>query len=125
MSRTKAVVSQHDTEHGTFRSYITGYALSISLTIIAYLLVVHRHFSNFVIICAIVALALIQFIIQLIFFLHLGKETRPRWKLFVFVFMIVIVVILVFGSLWIMNNLNYRMSPEQMVNYMNNQGGGF
>jgi hypothetical protein len=36
-----------------------------------------------------------------------------------------VVLILVFGSIWIMNNLNYRMTPEQINTYMNNQGGGF
>ena len=125
MTKNKAVISNHESEHGTFRSYVSGYTLSITLTLVAYLLAVHRHFSNFVIISSIVALALIQFIIQLVFFLHLGKETRPRWKLFVFVFMILVVLILVFGTLWIMNNLNYRMTPEQINTYMNNQGGGF
>jgi hypothetical protein len=35
------------------------------------------------------------------------------------------VSILVFGSLWIMGNLNYRMSPQQMNTYMTDQGGGF
>lgn len=121
----KSVVSHHSSEHGTFRSYLTGYSLSIALTLAAYLLVVHKRFTNFVVISAIVALALVQFLIQLVFFLHLGRETKPRWKLFVLIFMIIVVSILVFGSLWIMNNLNYRMTPEQINTYMNNQGGGF
>jgi cytochrome o ubiquinol oxidase operon protein cyoD len=48
-----------------------------------------------------------------VFFLHLGRETKPRWKLAVFVGMIIIVAILAFGSLWIMANLNYHMAPSQ------------
>jgi cytochrome o ubiquinol oxidase subunit IV len=58
-----------------------------------------------------------------VFFLHLGRETRPRWKLAVFLFMLGVILILVFGSLWIMTNLNYRMMPKQMVQYMNSQAG--
>ena len=123
MSKTKSIVSQHNSEHGSFRSYLTGFSLSIILTITAYLLVVHRKFTIGIIIAAIVALALMQFFIQLFFFLHLGKETKPRWKLFVLIFMIIIVLILVFGSIWIMNNLNTRISPEQLNSYVNNQSG--
>lgn len=125
MSRQKTIIPQHDTEHGSLKTYVSGFAFSIILTLAAYTLVVNRKYSVNIIIGAIIGLALVQFLIQLIFFLHLGKETKPRWKLFVLVFMILIVLILVFGSLWIMNNLNYRMTPEQMNTYMNNQGGGF
>jgi cytochrome o ubiquinol oxidase operon protein cyoD len=120
------VVSKHETERGTFKSYTIGYVLSVGLTLTAYLLVVNHAFSNRSVTAGIiVALALAQFIGQLLLFLHLGKEAKPRWKLFVFVFMVIIVLILVFGSIWIMNNLNYRMTPQQVNNYMNNQGGGF
>lgn len=118
-------ISQHNTEHGSLKTYVTGFVFSIVLTLTAYLLVVNRKFSVDIIIAAIVGLALLQFLVQLFFFLHLGKETKPRWKLFVLFFMIMVVLILVFGSIWIMNNLNYRMTPEQINTYMNNQGGGF
>ena len=123
MSKDKVTVSRHDSEHGSFRSYLTGFSLSIMLTLVAYLMVVHRRFSIDTIIAVIIGLALIQFLIQLIYFLHLGKETKPRWKLFVFIFMICVILILVFGSLWIMNNLSARMSPEQINKYVNSQSG--
>ncbi len=110
---------------GSLKTYISGFVLSIVLTLTAYELVVHGKYSVDIIIAAIVGLALIQFLIQLLFFLHLGRETKPRWKLFVLLFMIMVVLILVFGSIWIMNNLNYRMTPQQQNQYMNNQGGGF
>jgi cytochrome o ubiquinol oxidase operon protein cyoD len=123
MKKNTAVVSTHNSEHGTLRSYTTGFVASIVLTVTAYVLVRHKLFSTDVIISIIVGLALVQFVIQLIFFLHLGKETKPRWKLFVFIFMIVVVLILVFGSLWIMNNLNTRMTTEQENTYVNDQSG--
>jgi cytochrome o ubiquinol oxidase operon protein cyoD len=107
------------------RTYISGYVLSIALTLAAYMLVVHPSFSTNIIVLSIMALAVIQFIVQAIFFLHLSLETKPRWRLFVFIFMISIVLIIVIGSIWIMNNLNYHMTPEQMHTYLNNQGGGF
>jgi cytochrome o ubiquinol oxidase operon protein cyoD len=119
------IVADHETSEGSFKSYVTGFVLSIILTLVAYLMVVHHSFTADRIIAVIVALALCQFMVQMLFFLHLGKETKPRWKLFVLFFMIMVVLILVFGSIWIMNNLNYRMTPEQINTYINNQGGGF
>jgi cytochrome o ubiquinol oxidase subunit IV len=109
----------------TFTAYVTGFVWSLALTVVAYTLVVHHTFSSSILIAVVVGLALLQALIQLLFFLHLGRETKPRWKLFVFLFMVMVVAILVFGSLWIMANLNYRMTPGEINNYMNNQGGGF
>jgi len=109
----------------TLIGYINGYALSLYLTITAYLLVTHRIFSNHYLVFAVIVLALIQFLVQAFFFLHLGHETKPRWKLYVFLFMILIVSLLVLGSLWIMTNLNYHHpeTPNQINNYLTNQDG--
>lgn len=107
--------------HGTLMSYVSGYVLSLYLTVTAYLIVAHHLFSNHRLVVSVVGLALIQFVVQLLFFLHLGQETKPRWKLLVLLFMLAIVSILVFGSLWIMNNLNYRMTPVQVNSYMKSQ----
>ncbi len=122
----KPVVAEHETdrEHGTYASYISGFILSLFLTMAAYLTAVQHLLSGNTLIAVIIGLALIQFFVQLFFFLHLGRETKPRWKLLVLGFMVLIVLILVLGSLWIMANLNYRMTPNQMEQYMLNQNGG-
>ncbi len=125
MSNKRAFVSRHDPSHGSLRLYVTGFVLSISLTIMAYLMVTNHTLGKWPLVFAIATLAFIQFLVQLVFFLHLGAETKPRWKLGVFAFMALIVMILVIGSLWIMNNLNYRMmSSEQVNNYVKTQDGG-
>jgi cytochrome o ubiquinol oxidase operon protein cyoD len=104
-------------------TYVIGYVASIFLTLSAYF-VVTRHVSlKWVMVSIIIAIAMIQFLVQMLFFLHLGRESKPRWKLVVFFFMLMVVCILVFGSLWIMNNLNYRMTPQQIQSYMDNQTG--
>jgi len=125
MSKTSQSTIVRQTGEGTIKSYVTGFVLSIVLTLVAYTLVVHDALSRHLLVALVVGLALVQFVVQLLFFLHLGRETKPRWKLFVLLFMLLVVLILVFGSLWIMNNLNYRMTPAQINTYMNNQGGGF
>lgn len=101
--------------------YIAGYLLSIYLTVSGYLLAVNHAFTNNWLVVFVISLAIIQFVVQILLFLHLGQESGPRWKLAAFIFMFIVVGILVIGSLWIMYNLNYRMTPQQINNYLNNQ----
>jgi len=116
----KVVVSKPD-EGVNLQTYVTGFVASISLTLVAYALVMRHALSKDTIVAAIACLAAIQAIVQLIFFLHVGRETKPRWKLLVFGFMVVVVFIIVVGSIWIMNNLNYRMTPDEMNQYLKSQ----
>lgn len=115
---------------GSALSYSAGYALSVILTLAAYYLVkrhvdsYHLIYSHRFLIAAILSLAVIQFFVQAVFFLHLSKKSRGRWNLIVFSFMLLVVVIVVIGSLWIMHNLNYRMTPKQINKYMQMQNGG-
>jgi len=106
-----------DRAHYSVTRYTVGFILSILLTVVAYIAVT-KHLFNGATIAVIVALASAQVLVQLFFFLHLGEETRPRWKLGVFVFMLIVLGILVYGSLWIMQNLNYNMSHEDMNTYI-------
>jgi heme/copper-type cytochrome/quinol oxidase subunit 4 len=41
-------------------------------------------------------------------FLHLGQEAKPRYQLIAFNFMVLVVLVVVFGSIWIMQNLDYH-----------------
>jgi cytochrome o ubiquinol oxidase subunit IV len=105
---------RHGAAHGTVLSYTIGFVLSVALTLAAYFTFVNRSLPEPLLVTVIVGLAIAQLLVQLIFFLHLGKESRPRWNLIVFMFMVLVLVIIVFGSLWIMNNLDYNMmSPRE------------
>jgi cytochrome o ubiquinol oxidase subunit IV len=106
---------------GTTASYVSGFVLSLLLTLTAYFLVVqHKNsvgpsLSHRYLLVAIIILAITQLFIQLLFFLHLDRESKPRWNLLVASFAAIVVIILVAGSLWIMNNLNYHMeAPTQL-----------
>ena len=94
---------------------------SVVLTLTAYVLVERSVGSSAMVVATISVLAMVQFVVQLVFFLHLGEERKPRWKRLVLWFMIGIVFIIVAGSIWIMNNLNYRMTPEEMEHYLKSQ----
>ena len=95
--------------HGSLKSYIIGFILSILLTIVPYIIVVDPVFSNEAIIIAIILLGIIQLFVQLTFFLHLSRAQSQRLNLITFAFTVLILVILVSGSLWIMWNMNYNM----------------
>lgn len=101
--------------HGNILTYSIGFVLSIGLTLAAYYAVVNEVFDRRGIIAAIVILAVAQLLVQLFFFLHLGKESRPRWNLIVFSFMLLVVGIVVIGSIWIMENLDYNMMPSHQM----------
>lgn len=93
------------------RTYILGLALSLTLTIAAFGLVefhlgsAHEFPSHLASVAILTALALIQLLVQLALFLHVGREEKPRFNLMALSFALITVVILVGGTLWIMQNL--------------------
>lgn len=89
--------------------YVIGFLFSLLLTGLAYFAVVKELFAHWTLAIALVGLGVVQAGVQFVFFLHLGKESRPRWRLIVFSFMVGVVAILVLGSLWIMYNLEERV----------------
>jgi cytochrome o ubiquinol oxidase operon protein cyoD len=106
-------------------TYITGFIFSIILTLVAYYAVTQHIFTRNILVIYIIGLALIQFAVQLLYFLHLGEDTKPRFKTMVFLLMLMVVLIVVVGSLWIMHNLDYRMMPDQhhVNDYLKSQDG--
>lgn len=100
------------------KQYVLGFVLSIFTTLGAYYVVVSEQPGA---IWMIFTLALLQAVIQLYYFLHLGEELRPRLKLLSLLFMLVILLIIALGSLWIMHHLNYNMmdmSADEKDSYM-------
>lgn len=108
------------------RSYSLGFIVSIILTAAAFLLVEHHTLPRTTLIVTIVGLAVIQLVIQLIFFLHIGSGSDVRWKIATFFLALIIIFIIVGGSIWIMNNLNYTMmhfTPQEQSRYLHNHEG--
>jgi cytochrome o ubiquinol oxidase operon protein cyoD len=107
----KASIHQHR------HRYTLGFVVSVILTLAAYLLVQkhlashHQWPTDVVLAPILVFIALAQLVAQLVLFLHISEEERPRWRLMVMIFAGLVVLILVIGSLWIMNNLNYHLMP--------------
>lgn len=101
--------------HGTTRSYVIGFIASLLLTVLSFSLVVFGVISGWLLIHTLIILALVQAIVQLLFFLHVGQEAKPRWETLVFYFMVLILVIVALGSLWIMYDLNDRVMAHMTM----------
>ena len=93
---------------------VTGFILSLILTLAAYFIIIDPSFFNFDLkttLIVIFVLALIQSLVQLIFFINVWKEDGPPWNLGIFVSTVSIIFIVIFFSIWIINHLNYNMMP--------------
>lgn len=105
--------------HGTIKAYLIGFMASLLLTGASFLLVITQFLTGPILMYTLIGLALVQAIVQLIFFLHLGQEAKPRWESLIFVFTVLVLLIIVIGSLWVMSDLNHRvmsnMSSEMMA----------
>ena len=99
--------------------YIIGLISALVLTAIAFLLTqlylgseTSPPVNYNALVTIILGLAIVQMIVQLVFFLHVGEETKPKWKLWSLLFGIMVVAIIFIGSLWIMYNLDYNMMTD-------------
>jgi cytochrome o ubiquinol oxidase operon protein cyoD len=109
MSHDTDTTPTHE-EHGTTASYIIGFVLSVVFTLIPYYLVVEKVVTGNALVATIMGFAVLQMIIQIVFFLHIGREKGPRWQLGFFVSTVGIIFVVVGGSLWIMSHLYYNMT---------------
>ncbi len=107
---------------GTYRAYITGFGLSLLLTAAAFGAVWAHMYQGLLgtglLVAVLVVLAAAQLMVQLLFFLHLGEETSPRWNLVSLLFAALVLLIIVGGSLWIMKNLDYHMTPSDTEKFI-------
>ncbi len=91
---------------------IIGFIFSLLLTILAYFIIIQPDFfymNNKTAAIVIFVLAIIQSIVQLVFFITVWKEKGTLWNLGIFISTVSIIFIVVFFSIWIMNHLNYNM----------------
>lgn len=108
---------------GGYKSYTIGFALSILLTILPFFMVINDLVNGWALVAWLIGFALAQLVVQLLFFLHLGSERSPHWNLIVLVFAVLTVITVVIGSLWIMHNLDYNMTPHEADEYIFEEEG--
>jgi cytochrome o ubiquinol oxidase operon protein cyoD len=98
--------------HGTFSTYLLGFVLSVVLTAIPFWLVMSGTLpSKQITALVIMAFAIVQIVVHMIYFLHMNTTSENGWTMMALIFTIVMVVIALSGSLWVMNHLNSNMMP--------------
>ncbi|WP_217593125.1 cytochrome o ubiquinol oxidase subunit IV [Cohnella sp. GbtcB17] len=88
--------------HGSLKSYVLGFVLSLILTAIPLILVLNDIVTGNAADVVLLVTAVLQFVVQLFFFMHLKEEKKPRYNLMTLLLGLVIVLTIVAGSIWIM-----------------------
>jgi cytochrome o ubiquinol oxidase operon protein cyoD len=105
--------------HGSLRSYLIGFGLSVVLTAIPFWLVMTGALGNSqATVLTIMALALVQIVVHMVFFLHMNASSEGGWTMMALIFTLTLVVIALTGSLWVMYHLNANMMPMHDMSQM-------
>lgn len=101
------------------RRYALGFCAALILVYLVYFATTGGWFDRGGLAAFILALALVQLVVQLGVFLHVGRD-GGKLTLWSIVYGFIMTLIIVGGSLWIMANMNYNMhmSSEQMHEFM-------
>ncbi|MBO9655574.1 MAG: cytochrome o ubiquinol oxidase subunit IV [Agrobacterium tumefaciens] len=111
----------HDgASHGTFKSYMIGFILSVILTAIPFWLVMGGVLeSKTLLVIAIMGLGVIQIFVHMIYFLHMDTKSEGGWTFMALIFTVVVLLITLSGSLWVMYNMNKNMMPLHIEDVKN------
>ncbi len=109
MYNQSPVHSSAGTSHGSNRSYLIGFILSVVMTLIPFMLVMHPALPRHVTAWTVVIIGAIQILVHLKYFLHLDTAAEQRWNLIALVFSAIIILLLVGLSLWIMASIHHNM----------------
>ena len=102
-------------DHGSLKTYVTGFILAVVLTVIPFWLVMGKAFhSSSVTGIVLLALAAVQVVVHMVYFLHMNTKSEGGWTMLALVFTLVLVIIMLSGSLWVMSHLNQNMMPGMM-----------
>jgi len=107
---------QNGTTRGSLRSYATGLVLALILTVGPFWMVMSGAVSGSMAVVGVVAFALGQVVVHLVFFLHMNSSSDQRWNLTALLFTVLIIGILVGGSIWIMFHLSHNMMQMTWMN---------
>ena len=99
--------------HGSMGSYMIGFGLSVILTAVPFWLVMTGALHDPQLTAfTIMAFAVVQIVVHMIFFLHMNTRSENGWTMMAAIFTIVLVVITLSGSMWVMYHLNHNMMPQ-------------
>ncbi len=102
----------HAAPHATRKDYIVGFLLAAGLTAIPFWLVMSHTLENATLTGGVVmALAAVQVVVHMIYFLHMNRKAEGGWTLMALLFTLLLVGIVLSGSMWVMHHLDVNMMP--------------
>ncbi|MEM9602089.1 MAG: cytochrome o ubiquinol oxidase subunit IV [Pseudomonadota bacterium] len=102
-----------DSMHATTRGYLTGFALSVVLTVIPFAWVMSGQADNLgVSLMVIFGLGAAQILVHVHYFLHVSIKVEAGWQALSLVFTAILLVIILAGSIWVMLHLHDNMMPD-------------
>ncbi|EJN38207.1 cytochrome o ubiquinol oxidase subunit IV [Pseudomonas sp. NPDC089395] len=101
--------THHEGNHGSVKSYMVGFVLSIILTAIPFGLVMFPSLPKNLTVLVVVAMAVIQVVVHLVYFLHMDRSKEQRSNVSTFLFTAMVIALLVGLSLWIMFSIHFEM----------------
>ena len=101
--------THHEGNHGSVKSYMVGFVLSIILTAIPFGLVMFPSLPKNLTVLVVVAMAVIQVVVHLVYFLHMDRSKEQRSNVSTFLFTTMVIALLVGLSLWIMFSIHFEM----------------
>ncbi|WP_130618243.1 cytochrome o ubiquinol oxidase subunit IV [Dyella amyloliquefaciens] len=96
-------------DHGSTKSYLIGFALSVVLTLASFGVVMSGLVPHDLMMPGIIVFGVAQLVVQLVCFLHMGTSPSQRSNLAIMLFTLLILAIVVVGSLWVLHNMNVNM----------------
>ena len=105
-------MSADNTAHGSYRSYIIGFVLSVILTAIPFYVVMAEVEIDLLWALAIIfSLGAVQILVHVHYFLHVSVGAEDGWQFMSLLFTAVVLVIILEGSIWVMFHLHENMMP--------------
>ncbi|MEN1728523.1 MAG: cytochrome o ubiquinol oxidase subunit IV [Pseudomonadota bacterium] len=101
----------HHAAHGSYKSYIVGFILSVILTVVPFWMVMSDIGDLQLKLGVIFTFGAAQILVHIHYFLHVDLKAEQGWQAMSLIFTGVILFIVVVGSLWVMYHLHSNMMP--------------
>ncbi|EJF98100.1 cytochrome o ubiquinol oxidase subunit IV, partial [Bartonella vinsonii subsp. arupensis Pm136co] len=106
-------MSRHNEAHGpSTGSYLIGFILAVFFTMGSFIPVMYGMMDSWAIstkVAYLIGMAIIQIIVQIVFFLHLNSGPDAKWNLSALWFAAICVFVIIGGTWWAISHLNYNM----------------
>ncbi|WP_375654270.1 MULTISPECIES: cytochrome o ubiquinol oxidase subunit IV [unclassified Bartonella] len=103
---------QNETHGPSTGSYLVGFILAVFFTLGSFVPVMYGMMESWAVstkVAYLIGMAIIQIIVQIVFFLHLNSGPDAKWNLSALWFAAICVFVIIGGTWWAISHLNYNM----------------